>query len=70
MASGAPTAVQFRLDDLLSGGDQQDPAIGDAFQYDESGNQMYLPDSRGFQVLIGHLPQWQANKIYTDGSFY
>ena len=39
-------------------------------EVDDLGNERLLPNRWGFKVLMGHFPQWQANEIYTDGSYY
>ena len=39
-------------------------------EVDELGNERLLPSSWGFKVLLSYVSHWQANEIYTDGSFY
>ena len=39
-------------------------------EVDDLGNEVCLPNRWGFKVFTGHLPQWEAKEIYTDGSFY
>ena len=38
-------------------------------EVDDLGNETFLPNRWGFKVLLGHFPHWQANEIYTDGSY-